>query len=137
MMVGPHPTSGEVNDLATRVASVFLRIALFLMIPVGRLRDLVGPGALVCGYVVFAALFAAALWKVGSAKTNAGSIHERTTFLPGVLLLVGPVALLLGASVAGEPTASRPGDYVLNTTAILLGSVVLIGGFVAVAARLW
>jgi hypothetical protein len=57
--------------------------------------------------------------------------------LPGVLLLVGPVALLLGASVTGEPTASRPGDYVLNTTAILVGSAVLIGGFVALAARLW
>jgi hypothetical protein len=35
-MVGPHPTSGEVNDLATRAASVFLWIALFLTIPVGR-----------------------------------------------------------------------------------------------------
>jgi hypothetical protein len=57
--------------------------------------------------------------------------------LPGVLFLAGPLALLLGASVTGEPTASRPCDYVLNTTAILLGSLVLTGGFVALSARLW
>ena len=51
--------------------------------------------------------------------------------------LAGPLALLLGASVTGEPTASRPGDYLLNTTAILVGSLILIGGFVALSARLW
>jgi hypothetical protein len=44
---------------------------------------------------------------------------------------------LLGASVTGEPTAARSGDYLLNTTAILLDSLILIGGFVALSARLW
>jgi hypothetical protein len=120
-----------------KLGRVYLWIALLLALPVGRLRNLIGPEALVCGYVVFVALFAAAVWKVGAAKTNAGRIRERPTFLPGVLFLAGPLALLLGASVTGEPTASRPGDYVLNTTAILLGSLVLTGGFVALSARLW
>jgi hypothetical protein len=120
-----------------KLGRVYLWIALLLALPVGRLRNLIGPEALVCGYVVFVALFAAAIWKVGAAKTNAGRIRERPTFLPGVLFLAGPLALLLGASVTGEPTASRPGDYVLNTTAILLGSLVLTGGFVALSARLW
>ena len=54
-----------------------------------------------------------------------------------MLLLAGPLTLLLGASVAGEPTAARPGDYLLNTTALLFGSVILIAGFVVVFARLW
>jgi hypothetical protein len=120
-----------------KLGRVYLWIALLLALPVGRLRNLIGPEAVVCGYVVFVALFAAAVWKVGAAKTNAGRIRERPTFLPGVLFLAGPLALLLGASVTGEPTASRPGDYVLNTTAILLGSLVLTGGFVALSARLW
>jgi hypothetical protein len=125
------------NEPARKLGSFYLWIAFFLTIPVGRLRALFGPEVLVCGYVVFAALFAVAVWKVGAAKTNAGLVRERPTFLPGVLLLAGPLALLLGASVTGEPTASRPGDYVLNTTAILVGSLVLIGGFVALSARLW
>jgi hypothetical protein len=64
--------------------------------------------------------FTVAIWKVGAAQTKAGRVRECPTFLPGVLLLAIPLALLLGASVTGEPTASRPGDYVLNTTAILV-----------------
>jgi hypothetical protein len=137
MTAWPKPISGKENDLATRLASAFLWIALFLAIPVGRLRDLIGPEALVCGYVAFVALFAGAVWKVGTANRKAHRVRKRPTFLPGVLLLAGPLALLLGAAVTGEPTASRPGDYVLNTTAILVGSLVLIGGFVALSTRLW
>ncbi len=137
MTAGPNPTSGEDNELAEKLGSVYLWTALFLAIPVGRLRDLFGPVALLCGYAVFVALFTVAIWKVGAAQTKVGRVRERPTFLPGVLLLAGPLALLLGASVTGEPTASRPGDYVLNTTAILVGSLVLIGGFVALFARLW
>ncbi|MGH3147839.1 MAG: hypothetical protein ACRDTR_18765, partial [Rubrobacter sp.] len=63
--------------------------------------------------------------------------REHPAFLPGVLLLAGPLALLLGASVTGEPTAASPGDYLLNTTAILIGSLILIAGFVVLFARLW
>jgi hypothetical protein len=136
MTAWPKPISGKENDLATRLASAYLWIALFLAIPVGRLRDLLGPEALICGYVAFVALFAGAVWKVGRARRIAHRVRERPTFLPGVLLLAGPVALLLGASVTGEPTASRPGDFVLNTTSILVGSVILIGGFIALSARL-
>ncbi len=137
MTAGLHPTSGKEEALVTRLARAYLWTSLFLAIPVGRSRDLLGPEALLCGYVVFAALFAAAVWKVGTAKGIAHRVRERSPFLPGVLLFAGPVALLPGASVTGEPTASRPGDYVLNTTAILVGSLILIGGFVALSARLW
>lgn len=137
MTAGPMNSGGQETVAAYRLARTFLWLAPFLAIVVGRLRDLFGPEALVCGYAVFVALFAVAVWKVGGAKTKAGLIRERPTFLPSVLLLAGPVALLLGASVTGEPTASRPGDYVLNTTAILVGSLVLFGGFVALLARLW
>ena len=129
---------GELNtDAAHRLAKGYLWIAPFLTIPVGRLRDLVSAEALLGGYAIFVALFTIVIWRVGAARTTAGLVRERPTFLPGLLLLAGPLALLLGASVTGEPTASRPGDYVLNTTAILVGSLVLIGGFVALFARLW
>ena len=137
MTAGPMKSGGQQTVAAHRLARVYLWIAPFLAIPVGRLRDLVSAEALLCGYAVFVALFTVAIWKVGAAKTNAGLVRERPKFLPGVLLLAGPLALLLGASVTGEPTASRPGDYVFNTTAILVGSLILIGGFVALSARLW
>jgi hypothetical protein len=135
MTTGPNTFSGKPDDPAARLASAFIWVALFLTVPVGRLRDLIGSEALICGYVLFAALLAGAVWKVGTAKSTAQRV--RPMFLPGVLLLTGPVVLLLGASVTGEPTASRPGDFVLNTTAILAGSLVLISGFVALFARLW
>ena len=131
------PSRGRETDMARRLGGAFLWIALFLTIPVGRLRDLVGAEALVCGYVVFAAITAAAVWKVGATRTASGRVREQPAFVPGVLFVAGPLVLLLGASVTGEPTAARPGDYLLNTTAILLGSVILICGFVALAVRLW
>ena len=137
MTARSHPTPGKDNERAKKLGTIFLWIALFLAIPVGRLRDLFGPETLVCGYVVFVAFFAVAVWKVGAKKTSTGLVRELPTFLPGVLLLAGPLTLHLGASVTGEPTASRPGDYVLNTTALLVGSLALIGGFVALSARLW
>ena len=134
--------SGSSRDGERGVAPGLLRaylwIALFLTIPVGLLRDAAGTGALLCGYAAFVALTAAAIFAVGAEKTGqGGTASEGATFLPGLLLAVGPLVLLLGASVTGEPTASLPGDYVLNTTAILLGSVILIGGFLTLAERLW
>jgi hypothetical protein len=65
------------------------------------------------------------------SKTNAGRVRKHPSFLPGVLLIAGPLTLLLGASVTGQPWAPRPGDYLLNTTAIFLGSLLLVGVFVA------
>lgn len=83
-------------------------------------------------------LTAVAVWKLGTAKPKVGwRVQEDPAFLPGILLLSGPLALLLGASVTGEPTAALPGDYLLNTTAILLGSVILVGGYVVLSVRLW
>lgn len=137
MIAGLNPSGSKEKDVARRFGSVYLWIALFLAILVGRLRDLAGPEALICGYAVFVALTAAAVWKVGAARTKLERVRERPTFLPGVLLLAGPLALLLGASVTGEPTASRPGDYLLNTTAILVGSLILVGAFVTLGVRLW
>lgn len=123
--------------MTQRLCSAYLWIALFLAIPVGRLRDLVGAEALICGFILFVALTAVAVWKIGAVKTSAGRNREHPSFLPGALLASGPLALLLGASVTGEPTAARPGDYLLNTTAILVGSAILLGGFVALFLRLW
>ncbi len=122
--------------MTRRIGSIFLWISPFLAVLVGQMRTLAGVGGLLAGYAVFVALTSAAVWKIGAAKTESGVVREHPAFLPGVLLVAGPLALLLGASVTGEPTASRPGDYLLNTTAILLGSVILIAGLVVLAARL-
>ena len=67
-----------------KLASAYLWIALLLAIPVRRLRDLVGAEALICGYVVFAALFAGAIWKV----------LDPTDLEAGGAL--GPIGLLIG-----------------------------------------
>ncbi len=120
-----------------RLSGNYLWIALFLAVPVGQLRNLAGVVALIAGYAVFVALTGAAIWKNGAAKTQSGRVREHPAFLPGVLFMAGPLALLLGASVTGEPTASRLGDYLLNTTAILSGSVILVAGFVVLFVRLW
>jgi len=124
-------------DVASRISGIHLRIALFLAVLVGQRRDLAGTGALIAGYAVFVALSAAVVWKIGAAKTASGRAREHPGFLPAVLLLAGPLTLLLGASFTAEPTSARPGDYVLNTTAILLGSVILVTGFVVLFAKLW
>ena len=120
-----------------KTSRTYLWIALFLTVPVAQMRDLAGVGALLAGYAVFVAVTAVAVWKVGSAKAESGVVREHPAFLPGALLLSGPLALALGAFVTGEPTAARPGDYLLNTTAILLGSGILVAGFVVLFARLF
>ena len=55
-----------------RISGIYLRIALFLAVLVGQLRDLAGTGALIAGYAVFVALTAAVVWKIGAAKTASG-----------------------------------------------------------------
>lgn len=120
-----------------QVSNVYLWIALFLAVPVGSVRDLAGTGALFAAYAVFVVLTGAIVWKRGAAKTEYGRVRDHPGFLPGALLAAGPLALVLGASVTGGPTAARPGDYLLNTTAILLGSLILVTGFTALFAKLW
>ena len=123
-------------DVLQRISGIYVWIALFPAVVVGQLRDLGGTGALIVGYAVFVALTGAVIWKLGAAKTKLSLAREHPVFVPGAMLVAGPLALLLGASVTGEPTAARPGDYLLNTTAILLGSVILVIGFVVLFARL-
>jgi hypothetical protein len=122
--------------MSQQISGIYLWSALFLTIPVGMTRDLAGTSALLAAYAAFAALTATAIWKIGAAKTKETRVREHPAFLPGVLLVAGPLVLMLGASVTREPTASRPGDYLLNTTAILLGSVILVASFVVLTAKL-
>jgi hypothetical protein len=123
--------------MSRRISRFYLWAALFLAVPVGGVRDLAGTGPLFAAYAVFVTLTGAAVWTIGSAETEYGRVREHPAFLPGVLLVTGPLALLLGAFVTGEPTAARPDDYLWNTTAILLGSLILVAGFVALFAKLW
>jgi hypothetical protein len=120
-----------------RLSSIYLWVALFLAVPVGQLRNLAGVVALIVGYAVFVALGAAVIWRLGVANSTSGLARKHPAFVPGAMLVAGPLVLLLGVSVTGEPTAARPGDYLLNTTAILLGSVILIAGFVVLFVKLW
>lgn len=118
--------------MVRRLGGAYLVLGLALAVCVGRLRDLMGAPALLAGYVAFVALTVVAL-----RGAIAGRSRTHPAFGPGVLLLAGPLVLLLGASVTGEPTAALPGDYLINTTAILLGSVVLVAGVVVLVVRLW
>jgi hypothetical protein len=123
--------------MTRRVGSVYLWIALLLAVPVGGVRDLAGTDALIAAYVIFAALTATAVWTIGAANSRSGRARQHPAFLSGVLLIAGPLVLVLGASVTGAPTAARPDDYLLNTTALLLGSLIMVAGFVVLFARIW
>jgi hypothetical protein len=133
----PPPEATAMADVLRRAAGLYLWVALFLAAPVGLTRDFAGAGALLAAYVGFVALTGAAVWKIGAEWTDLGRVRDHPAFLPGALLLSGPLALALGVFVTGEPTASRPGDYTWNTTAILLGTAILVSGFLALFARLW
>ena len=69
--------------MARRLGSAYLWVILFLAIPVGRLCNLIGVEALIFGYAVFVALTAAAVWKIGTSKTNAGRVREPLRSCPG------------------------------------------------------
>lgn len=116
--------------MTRRFRNLYLLGAPFLAVPVGMTRDAAGTVVLLAAYAAFVALTGAVVWRAGAAKTASGVNREHPAFLAGVLLLAGPLVLLLGASVTGAPTAASPGDYVLNTTALLLGSGLLISGYV-------
>lgn len=122
--------------MTRRLRNVYLAAALFLAVPVGMVRDLAGTGALLAAYAAFVAVTVTVLWKTAMSKAASGVAREHPAFLPGVLLLAGPLALVLGASVTGSPTAALPGDYLLNTTALLLGTAILVAGFAVLFAVL-
>lgn len=122
-----------------RISKLYLWIAFFvafLAIFVGPVQALAAPVAL-AAYAVFVALTAAAVWKIGAVKTKEGLVRSHSSFLPGALLLAGPLVLILGASVTGHPTGERPGYFLFNTTALLLGVLISLVGFAILSARLW
>ena len=108
----------------------------FLAIFVGPARLLPVPAA-VAVYAAFVALVVAVIWRIGATKLANGYARRSPSFLPGVLLLAGPLVLILGASITGHPTADRPGLFLLNTTALLIGVLILQAGFVLLSVRLW
>jgi hypothetical protein len=120
-----------------KISGIYLWVAFFvafLAIFVGPVQALSAPVAPVA-YAVFVALTAATVWIIGTVKTKEGSIRQRPSFLPGVLLLSGPLVLLLGTSITGHPTGERSGYFLLNTTALLLGALILLLGFAALSLR--
>ena len=50
---GLNPSGGKENGIARRLGSVYLWISLFLAVPVGRLRDLVGTDALIGAWTAY------------------------------------------------------------------------------------
>ncbi len=125
--------------MTRRLARVYLPVAFFVAffaIFAGPVRVLGAPLASVA-YAAFVTVTAAVLWSAGASRTERGRAWGRSSFLPAVLLLAGPLVLLLGASVTGHPTADRPGYFLFNTTALLLGVLILLAGFALLSARLW
>src|SRR5918998_208151 len=118
---------------------IYLTIAFFVAFfaifigPAGTL----GPPAASVAYTGFVVIIAAVLWKIGGGKAEEGLVRGSPRFLPGVLLISGPLVLLLGASVTGHPTGERPGLFLLNTTALLVGVSVVLIGYAILSARLW
>lgn len=122
-----------------RLDSIYLPIAFFvafIAIFIEPVRALGAPLASVA-YAAFVVLTASVVWTTGAKKTKHGRARRPPSFLPGVLLLSGPLVLLLGASVTGPPTGARPGYFLFNTTALLLGVLILSAGYAALSARLW
>lgn len=125
--------------MTRRADGIYLSTAFFLAflaIFVGPTRVLPAPlaGAAYAGLVLFVA---GVVWRIGGTKTGRGYARQSSLFLPGALLLAGPLVLVLGASVTGHPTADRPGHFLFNTTALLVGVLVLLAGFALLSARLW
>src|SRR5918998_1329805 len=80
---------------------IYLPIAFFVAFfaifigPAGTL----GPPAAPVAYTGFVVITAAVLWKIGGGKAEGGLVRGSPPFLPGVLFISGPPALLLGVSV--------------------------------------
>lgn len=108
----------------------------FLAIFVGPSRVLPAPVAL-AAYAGILAFVVTVVWRIGAAKTEGDYARRSPSFLPGALLLAGPLVLILGASVTGHPTADRPGYFLFNTTALLAGVLLLLAAFALLSARLW
>lgn len=117
-----------------RISGIYLWIALFLASFLMDARVIGTVGLLVAGSIHLA-LLVAAIWTSGARKTEEGRVREHPAFLPGVLLVSGPIVLFWGAST-GEPTATSPGNFLFNATGLLVGVLILLLGFAILSARL-
>jgi hypothetical protein len=125
--------------MTLRLSSIYLPTSFFVAfaaIFAGPVQAVGAPLASTI-YAAFVVLTAAALWSVGATTTDRGRAWGHPSFMPGVLLLSGPLVLVLGASVTGHPTGERPGYFLFNTTALLLGVLILAAGYALLSARLW
>ena len=118
------------------ISRIYLWVALAATLALGPVRQAAGMEVFVLVGTVHLALVAAAVLAAGSAKGPEGRAREHPGFLPGVLLIAGPITLFMGAT-AGPPTPAHPGDYLFNTTGLLLGVFVVLLGYAGLSARLW
>lgn len=122
-----------------RITAAYLPVAFFVAfaaIFAGPVRTLGAPLATIA-YAALVVFTAAVVCSIGMSKVGGVRSWRRSPFLPGVLLLGGPLVLILGASVTGHPTADRPGYFLFNTSALLLGVLILAAGYATLSARLW
>ena len=119
-----------------RISRNYLWVGLIVAFALGPVRQAAGTGVFVIAEAVHLALIAAAVWASGAMKGSAGRADEHPAFLPGILLISGPLVLYAGAST-GPPTPARAGDYLFNTTGLLLGVLIMVLGFALLSARLW
>ncbi len=122
--------------MARRLGRIYLWVALAATFALGFVREAAGTEVFIPLCTAHLALVAAAVWAAGAAKGSEGRAAEHPAFLPGVLLIAGPMILFVGATT-GPPAPARPGDYLFNSTSLLLGVVVVLIGYAALSARLW
>ncbi len=118
-----------------RMTESYLWVAFIAAFAPLGVRPVAGLSAATAVVIANLALVAAGVWLTG-ARARRGR-PARPAFLSAALLVAGPLALLALAALTGEPTAARPADFLLNTTGLLLGALLLFLGFVLLAARLW
>ena len=130
-------TGAKETTVFQRAITIYPWAALFIAFAPLGVRPAAGIGAALAVAIANLALVAAGVWLVGARAEEAGRARAHSAFLPGALLLAGPLALLALAAVTGEPTASRRAEFLVNATGLLLGALLLLLGFTLLAARLW
>ena len=122
--------------MLTRIIRDYLWIGLVVAFALGPLRQAAGTGVFIVAGAVHLALITAAIRASAAGEETAVRFYGQPAFLPGVLLIAGPLVLFMGAST-GPPTPARAGDYLFNTTGLLLGVLIMLLGCALLSARLW